>query len=457
MKKKLAFLVTIVLNTLVFTAVAQTTDKCEKQFEIYEEKVKSRSYTDAQDILAILQKDCPKYDTKIYTYAEKMYKYKIESSRTPETKRANIDTLLVLYADYEKNFPGNGSLVRKALLLKEQQMADDDEVYKMLDTFFAAHKKKFTDYDALQTYFNLYLQKYESGKTISQKEFVEKYATIAAQVAYAQNKLTTQKATLLQKQETAILTDEEKQLLADADPALDALDAVADNISIMASKHFSCEVLSEYYARSYNDHKADIEWLGAVADVMYNNKCYNNEVLYNAATAIQKTQPTAQSNYRLGKIELKRGNTKDAIYYFEKSVALDNDIKNKANKYYEIASVYRNIDKKTAKQYALKAAETNPEFGKPYIMLAQMYASVTSGGECNLTDFQRKALVFLALEATKKAEEAESRYKTTAAAMAERYKEKLPSKSEAKAAGYRRGDEVTFGCWINETIKLPKL
>ena len=252
-----------------------------------------------------------------------------------------------------------------------------------------------------------------------------------------------------------MLTDEEKQAVADADPAIDALDAVSDNINIMASKHFSCEILSEYYGKIYNDHKNDAEWLGAVVDVMYENKCYDNEVLYTIANAAHKIHPTAQSTYRLGKIELRRGNVKEAITYFEKLAEMETQKNQQAELYYEIASIYRNIDKATTKKYALKAAEANPEFGKPYLMLAEMYSSVT--GECGLNDFQRKALLFLSIETVKKAETADPKYKPTVAALVERYSKELPTKSEAKDAGYRKGDEVVYGCWINETVKLPKL
>ncbi|NDI97799.1 hypothetical protein GWA97_01740 [Flavobacterium sp. LaA7.5] len=455
MKKELVFLITMLINMFAVTAAAQT-DKCEKQFKIYEEKVKARNYADAESLLEVLKKDCPKYDAKLYTYAEAIYNYKIEASRNPEDKQANIDVLLELYADYEKNFPGNGSTVRKALMLKKYEMADDAEVYKMLDAFFKTHKKKFTDYDALQVYFTLYLEQYEAeDKGISQKEFVEKYASIAAQVAYAQNKFAADKTALLEKQETGLLTDEEKQALADAEPAIDALDAVSDNINIMASKHFSCEILTEYYGKVYNDHKEDTEWLGAVADVMYNNKCYSSDVLYTIAAAAHKMHPATQSTYRLGKIELSRGNVKEAIAYFDKAATMETDNREKANLYYEIASVYRNIDKATTKEYALKATQANPEFGKPYLMLAELYSSVT--GECGLNDFQRKALLFLSIETVKKAEVAEPKYKPTVAALTERYSKSLPTKSEAKDAGYRKGDEVVYGCWINETLKLPKL
>mgnify|MGYP006210048081 CR=1 FL=1 len=85
----------------------------------------------------------------------------------------------------------------------------------------------------------------------------------------------------------------------------------------------------------------------------------------------------------------------------------------KAAIYYEIASAFRNLDKAESKKYALRSAELNPKSGKPYLLLAEMYSSGTK--ECGANDFERKALVWLAMDAAKKAENAEPKYKATVA------------------------------------------
>lgn len=455
MKKIIVLLLLMTLPGFAQNTIAER-EKCQAFFEKYEEQVKSRDYNDAKASLKVLQKECPKYDAKVYTYAEDIYNYEIEASRTEENRTAYIDTLITLYDSYEKNFPGNGSVVRKALLQKKHDLASDEKVYTTLNTFFTTHRDRFTDYDALQTYFMLYLDQYEAeSNTISQKDFVEKYAAIAAQVVYAKNKLEQEERMLRQKQESEMLTDSEKQILADAKPTLSALDAVADNISIMASKHFSCSILSTYYSKMYEDNKQNKEWLSAVANVLYSNKCYDSEILYNAALAEYNLNPTSQSANRLGTILIRRNKTAEAVGYFEKSAEMEPDAVRKSEQYYTIAAVFLNTDKAKAKQYALKAAAANPANGKPYIMLAEMYSGVT--GECGLSDFQRKALLYLSLEMAGKAAAAEPKYKATADVLKERYAEKLPSKKEAKAAGYSKGDTITYGCWINESLKLPKM
>lgn len=454
MKKIVALLIIVILG-IVHNTVAQT-EKCEAIFDKYTDEVKSRVYEGAKETLKVLQKECPKYDAKIYTYAEDIYNYEIESSRTDENRTAYIDTLLTLYNKYEKHFPGNGSVVRKALLQKKHDLANDDKVYETLNTFFTVHKDKFVDYDALQTYFMLYLDRYKSGeKNISQKDFVSKYADIAGQVAFAKDYTLQQERTLLKLRKTQELTEAEKQILAETNTTINALEAVADNIRILASKHFSCDILSAYYSDDFDKNKSNTQWLSAVTDVMYSNKCYDNEVLYKAAKALYKLNPGVQIMQKLGTIELRRNNTKDAIAYFEKAAEMETGTMRKAEQYYNIASIFRNIDKAKAKQYAQKAIDTHKSYGKPYLFLAEMYSSVT--GECGLNDFERKALLFKSLEMINEAEIAEPRYKTTVAVLKERYSKNLPEKPDAKAAGYKRGDKITYNCWINETLKLPKM
>ena len=90
------------------------------------------------------------------------------------------------------------------------------------------------------------------------------------------------------------------------------------------------------------------------------------------------------------------------------------------------------------------------------MFLAEMYSSVING-ECGMADFDRKALLWLAIETVKKAETAEPKYKPTAEAMIKNYQKSLPDKKEVKAAGKRKGDRITYGCWINETVTVPNI
>ena len=443
----------LLFGAVAITASAQTASKCEESFAAFEARYRAGEYNEALKLMPELKKKCPKHTDKLYVFGENIFKYQIEASRTPEDKKKYIDELVVLYDDMDMNFPALGGNVKKILLQRQHKQINDDDAYKALDNAFNKNRKSFIDYTALETYFMLFHERYKAGKGVSDEEFIQKYGDITTQAAYAKSQITAEHDALLKKKETQALTDEETQYIIDVQPTLDALDAVSDNISKMASGQFNCEKMEAYYAKDYDQQKNNTSWLSGMVSVLYGNKCYSSPILFEAAKTIYTAKPTSESAYRLAFISLRKGDKKQAISYFEKASEFEVSPARKAELYYEMATVFRNSDKAEAKKYALKSAELNPKSGKPYMLLASLYTA--AGKECDLTDFERKALYWLAAETAGKAEAAEARYKPTAAKMVEGYAKKYPTKDELKASGKKKGDTITVGCWINETITIP--
>lgn len=457
MRIKKSLSVFLLIISVMF-ANAQGTSKCEAAFATYEASVKSGDYDGALSQFKDLKDKCPKVSDKLYLYAEAVLNSKIDAARTTEERKVYINDLASLYTQFDKNFPGNknSNEIKKALLLNEYKMIPESEVFAILDASFKSNRQNFTNYKALELYFNLYLKKYEEGKSgVSDKDFISSYNDISGQLIFAKNKLSAQRNELLKKQETQMLTDEEKQFVADAAQEIDVFTAIGENADIQASKHFTCEKLEQYYNEGYEKHKADAAWLEAMVNTMFNNKCLRSPLLQQGATALFELQPTTETALRLGSLAQKRNDLKEAIKYFELAAGMENSSESKASLYYRIAGIFRNSDKKEAKSYALKATQLNPKFGKPYVFLAEMYSSVSS--ECDVNAFDRKALLWLAIETVKKAEVAEPKYKATVESVIKSYEKRLPTKSEAKAAGKKKGDQIVYGCWINETVTVPNI
>jgi len=437
------------------TAFAQVANKCESGFNAFEQSVLAGKYDEAAVQMAELRKKCPKHSDKLYTYGETVLLYRIEMAMAPADKQGQVADLAALYTEYAQNYPKSDAVIKKALLQQEYKLADDKELYKALDGAFTSNSMAFIDYNALEAYFELLLKQYDGAKTISQEQFIEKYGAIGAQVAHAKSTIAADKDALLKKQETEKLTAEESNRVSTADNKVEALGVVAENMALQASRIFDCSKLEAYYDKHYEVNKGNASWLEGLTTAMYGSKCFNSPVLYKGAQALNTAKPTAQTAYMLASIELKRRNPKQAVVYFDQSAALEKTPARKAALYHDIASIFRNSDKGKAKEYALKAAAQNPKFGKPYLMLAEMYT--TAGKECGLSEFERKALTLLAIETVKKAEVAEPRYKTTVASLVKNFEKNLPTDKEAKAAGKRKGDVISYGCWINEKVTLPKL
>ncbi|MFL9837211.1 hypothetical protein ABS768_06875 [Flavobacterium sp. ST-75] len=441
----------------VFTAVAQQTSKCEEQIAVFEQTVKAGKYDDALQEFGGLVKKCPNVDEKLYTLAETALVYKIESAQTKELKQQFADSIFGVYQLHNKNFPKakNGNGINKALIQNDYRLADEKEVFKALDAAFVLQPHDYTDYRAIETYYNIYLKRFEAGQEITLTDFTEKFGAISTQVMYAKNRIADRQNQLKVKEKTEPLTQEEKDFLARANKNIDVLTAVGENVDRQSSKHFSCKGLEEYYTANFEKNKENSDWLEALVNVMFLNRCYESEILAKGAATLYKLKPSAQSAFNMGTIELRKNNIDSAAEYFDKSAQLETDIDQKAEVYYKVAGILRNSDKARAKEYIIKTVKANPKKARAYILLAEMYASVTK--ECNITDFERKALLWLAIDTVKKAEEADVKYKGTVASMIENYEKRLPNRDEVKEAGKRKGDEIVYGCWINETVTVPKV
>lgn len=454
MKTLLAFFI----GVLSLTATAQVASKCEDNFKVFQGRFLAKEYNEAYTLLDDLRKKCPKVNENLYVYGESILKYKLEVATTPEEKNPFLENLIALYNEQSANYPSSGAEVKKVQLQLDSKLITNAEAYKGFNAAFARNRQSFTDYNSILTYFNLFLEEYKSGKGISDDQYFEKYGEITSQVAYATNKISQERDALVKKKETSTLTDAERQFIDDAQPNLDALESVGEIIRKQNKDYVTCDKLNAYYEKNYENHKADVPWLDAMVSALYDKQCYKSALLKKGALALHTIKATKETAYRLGTISLKnKAEKKEAIKYFEEAASFETNPTNKAQIYFDIANAAKNSDKATAKQYLLKTVEFNPKSGEAYMTLAQLYSGVMPNDECRLADFDRKALNFLAIDTAKKAEAADPKLKTTVDAAIKRYSKNLPSKDEAKAMGKRKGDTVTYTCWINETITLPNL
>lgn len=452
-------LLTFIISVLSFTAIAQAqgTYKCEDNFKLFESKYLAKEYNDAYGLMAELRKKCPKFSESLYIYGEGLLKYNIEVAQSPEAQKAVIDDLIDLYGEQDANFPGKGSDVKKTLLQYDSKLIKADEAYRAFHGSFNKNSQVFTDYNSLYTYFQLFFDQYKSGKTITDDQYFERYAEILTQIAVAQDKIAAHKEALLKKQETVAITDGERQYIEDADAQLDAFENVSKFISKQSNDYISCDKMEAYYSKNFENHSKDIVWLDAMVGAMYSKKCYKSPTLYKGALAIHNTSPSIESSYRMAILSQKKNDITEAVKYFDQAASLETSSQKKAMLQYDVAVLLRNSDKAAAKKYALLSAESDPKSGRAYIILAGMYGNMLPNNECKVSDFDRKALNYIAIDYAKKAQAAEPRLKATAEAMIAKYNKDLPTKAEAKALNKKKGDTITYGCWINQTVTLPNL
>jgi|GEM_PF-1394228 len=432
-------------------------EKCAKAYAVLTERAAASAYDEALTALATLRKDCPKYDIGIYATGEKILRYKYETTKVAADKDAVADNLIKLYNEQQANFPGSGAEIKKALFLNDTKKADDTATFKILDGAFTSNSAQFTDYRELELYFNLYLKQYEAkAPGITLESFIKTYGGITAQIAAAGDNIAKKREQLQKKiDDGTTLEPAETAYLANTKTTGDALDAVADNLAKQVSVIFSCEKMEAYYNENFEKNKDNAAWIGGMVHTLKALRCNKSALLFRGVSMAYKLDPSYNNTYELGYYTQKHGDANAATQLYIEAADKHPVPAKKAGIYMTIAQLYRNNDKAKAKEYALKAAQTDVKLGSPYLFIAEMY--MNAGTDCKLSALEKKALVFPTLELLKKAEAAEPKYKATVAKLEEQYVKSIPTKKEAKADKKGKGDTITYGCWINETVTLPKL
>ncbi|MCR5863344.1 hypothetical protein LRS05_14990 [Flavobacterium sp. J372] len=455
---KCNWIIIMLFSVWVVTAQQKkTAAQCQESFKAFETKVSGGNYDEAATMYAPLQKECPKVDEKLYELAEEVYSHRAQLAPRGEKQRAELDKLVLVYSQYSKNYPASAlkADISRAMLQKRYNLAADDEIFKTLDAAFAKNSAAFTNHEALEAYFLLYLKKFEENKGITQDQLIAKYADVTAQAGKAKEEIIRQRDILLAKEAAGTITTTEKAHIAALNEKIDSFTAVEENADILARRHFSCDKLEAFYASGFEVHKTSAKWLESAVNTLYKTRCGNSAVLQKGVAEWHSIAPGPRSAMYMGLMAQRKNNIADAVKYFDEAARLETTAEKKAEMYYMAATLIRQSDKKMAKDYALKAAQLNTKSGRPYVFLAEMYSS--AGKECEMTDFERKALVWLAGETLKKAEQAEAKYKATADAMMINLNKKAPVKADLKAAGRKAGQKISYGCWINETITIPNL
>ena len=111
-------------------ANGQSNEKCLNNLSIFAESAKIKNYDAAYDPWILVLNECPKLNLAIYSYGERILKYKIKNSTNEEQQSFKKD-LISLYDDWIINFPERKGISKVGSILSTKAQALID--YKMAD------------------------------------------------------------------------------------------------------------------------------------------------------------------------------------------------------------------------------------------------------------------------------------------------------------------------------------
>ena len=458
MKNKILLL--MMASGLIATAQFDKSS-CPSNLSIFAEFAKVKNFDSAYQPWLEVRNNCPELNVATFIYGERILNHKIK--KATDDKAALQASLMSLYDGWLTYFPNTkrgASEVGKILSSKAQAMVDNKlgtkrEAYEIFDQAFTQDPNSFTSPKRLYTYFKTAYQLYKQGDKTAEVLF-DKYEEVSEKFVLEQTNLAKKLDVILKKLETGeALTSREQRNKRVYETNTFAFSTYAGNLDAMISKESSCENLIPLYRKNFEANRSNSVWLNRAASRMDAKECADDPLFVELVEALHAINPSANSAYYLGILKDKAGESKAALAYYEESLTLEQDQYRKADILYKIAVKFkkRNLKSKS-RSYARKALKNRPSMGKAYMLIASLYAA--SANDCGNTQFEKRAVYWLAAKTARKAATVDSGVKKTALKLAASYEGRAPSKTDIFTEG-RAGETISFSCWINSSVTVPQL
>ena len=131
---------------------------------------------------------------------------------------------------------------------------------------------------------------------------------------------------------------------------------------------------------------------------------------------------------------------------------MESDPIKKAESAYAVASVLSSLKKLSqAKKYCLRSIKYNNNYGAPYILLANLYATSPKWSD---EPALNQCVYFVCVDKLRKAKSVDPSVADEAQKLINRYAAYFPKADKLFFLGLKKGDSVKIGGWIGETTRI---
>ena len=444
---------------------AQQDEECMNNLSIFDSYVKSKKYDEAYGPWKIVREKCPKFNRAIYVHGEKILKHKIENSTGAE-QVAHIKDLMLLHDQSREHFESRYELgevlVDKANLAykyRTELQKTDKQVYDMFDEAYKKDAKNFKSAVGLYTYFSLAVDLYDAGSKSSEEaqKMFDKYDDVSEIIEGLIAGYTTKLNEYAEKEEAGQeLSKKEERYRSSFLSNIEAFEnQILGSMDKKLGDRANCEVLIPLYEKDFEQHKEDTVWLQRAMNKMGEKGCTKEPLFEKLVEQKNKVEPDANAAYYLGVLKEEQGNMAEADKYYAQSLQLQTDPLKKWKLVMRVAEKnYKRGNFGKARQQYMEALDLNPSNGLPHLRISAMYAK--SANNCGDTNFNKRAVFWLAAIEAEKAGRVDGRLKSTASQTASSYRASAPSKSDIFTQG-NAGQTIKIGCWIGRSVTVPNI
>lgn len=208
----------------------------------------------------------------------------------------------------------------------------------------------------------------------------------------------------------------------------------------------TCEFIEEKLVPKFRENPTDLATAKKIFKYSVQAKCTDQPFFLEASEPVFKEQPTYTLGNAIGSRYLAKGDLNKSLEYYEQAANLATEPEDKFSALMGQATVNSKKGNKTrARALAYQALSAKPGSADAYNLIGNLY--FTSFDDC--AGAKSKVLdrgVFIA--AYNMYEKAGNSSQMSAA------KDQFPSKEEVFTESYETGQNITVGCWINETVSI---
>jgi len=259
------------------------------------------------------------------------------------------------------------------------------------------------------------------------------------------------------------LTSVDKRKISNNEIRLRNITKVQHNIEKILSPLLTCEKLTLIYNdAAFEENKDDIEWLKRAGNLLQKERvgedgeltsCTDNPVFISIAETLYEIEPSAQAALNMAKLGVNKGDWAMAKKYYTEAIEQEEDLRRKANSYMGLAYVNQKLGSlSAAKVNYIKAGQLRKDWGNPYLYLATLYAE--AAGTCGANAVEKNAVYWAAINKLSYARSIDPSVASKAAKLISAYSQQIPDKGISFQLGYKEGDKINIGCWINETVSV---
>ena len=437
--------------------------RCIREISIMNTNVKNKEYKVAYDSWKVLFDEFPVARVDTYSNGIKILNEFIAKESDPAKKQEYIDLLMkvydqqILYIDklqqITKTQLSEGQILGKKALdyIKYHKDAPVADVYDMLAKSVAIEKGQ-SEYKITELFMKYSGLKYKSDQSHGE-QIIEDYLNASEYIVDVLDKY----------HDNIELCEQRYQAEGDPKDSINAgkyskmidLSRIAkSNIDayFINSGAASCEDLDKIYAASIEANKDNLEYLNKVISVMSMLKCTEQDAYLTASEYALAIAPTSKAAMGCGYRYFKRGEIEKAMEFFDQAIELEASVTNKSELCYKVGAIYFGLNKfGKARSYAQKALQLNNKSGAPHILIAQCYAASPTWSEDNTLN---NCTYYLCLDRLERAKIVDPSVKREADKFIATYKKYTPSDQELFMKGYKTGEKVSIGGWINETTTI---